>query len=204
VIKVAVEGDTDVPFVTQLCNASGFDEILAIIDANGKDEIDARIDGFAKAGHYSPHLIVRDLDQDAECAATWVAAHVGKSGGPFFSLRIAVRAVEAWFLADRDNAAASLRLRIELIPNFPEAEADPKLTLVNLARRSGSARVRSAIVPAVGMSRKTGPGYAGWLQSAAANWSFTRARSNSPSLERAHRALVALNQTWAKKFSATP
>lgn len=35
-ISVVVEGDTDIPIVTVLCEAAGFEVATPIIDANGK------------------------------------------------------------------------------------------------------------------------------------------------------------------------
>lgn len=195
-ITVAVEGDTDVPFVTRLCEASGFDVRTPLVAARGKHMLTPLIVGFARAGQGSPHLVVRDLDVDAPCAGAWIETNGPSSPGVYFALRLAVRAVEAWFLADRTTAAGALHVEERRIPLRPDDEDDPKRTIVNLARGSSKTSVRGAVVPAPGTSRKAGPGYEGWLLSASTRWSVDRAMANSMSLARAHRHLSALRRTW--------
>ena len=56
--------------------------------------------------------------------------------GPYFSLRLAVRAVEAWFLADVKAAAPALAVSERSLPAAPDEESDPKQTIVALARTS--------------------------------------------------------------------
>lgn len=197
-ITVAVEGDTDVPFVSRLCEAAGFEVRAPIIDARGKHALDERIAGFARAGKGSPHLLVRDLDQDARCAVEWLSRTLPKERGEFFSLRLAVRAVEAWFLADREHAADCLHVSQSKIPVRPDEEDDPKLTIVSLARQSPKPLLKKLIVPAPGATRKAAPAYAQWLMEAAQGWSFNRAKKNSDSLARAHRALVQLRAAWER------
>jgi hypothetical protein len=196
VITVAVEGDTDVPFVTRLCEESGFAVRAPLVSAGGKPSLDRMIPGLARAAHGSPHLVVRDLDQDAPCAAEWMKAHRPRDAGPYFCLRLAVRAVEAWFLADRAHAARSLHLTETRIPVRPDEEADPKRTIVELARRSSKPLLRRALVPEPGTSRKAGPGYASWLLEASLGWSFRRALVRSGSLARAHERLKKLREAW--------
>jgi hypothetical protein len=196
VITVAVEGDTDIPFVSRLCEASGFRLRTPLLNARGKQGLDRYIPGFALAARGSPHLIVRDLDWDAACAGAWLRQNLPSNSGPHFSLRLVVRAVEAWFLADRAHAARCLRVELVSMPLRPDEEEDPKLTVVNLARTSAKKQVRDAVVPRAGMSRKAGAGYEGWLLEAATGWSFQNAVTNSPSLARAHRALTALCRAW--------
>ena len=187
-ITVAVEGDTDVPFVTRLCQASGFEVNAPIISTNGKDGLLPYIGGFARAGEGSPHLVVRDLDQDARCAGTWIQEQALRPGD-YFSLRLAVRAVEAWFLADAKSAAKYLSVATRQIPSRPDEEQDPKLSIVAIARLSSKAAIRRAIVPPQNWSRKTGPGYSAWLLEAAQGWSVHDAVLRSPSLARAHARL---------------
>ena len=196
-ITVAVEGDTDVPFVTRLCEASGFAVRTPLVAAGGKHGLGPLIAGFARAANGAPHLVVRDLDGDAPCAGAWIETNAPSVRGTYFSLRLAVRAVEAWFLADRAVAAAALHVDERRIPRRPDEEVDPKLTIVNLARGSAKPWVRAAIVPAAGISRKAAAGYGGWLLSASARWSVERAMKNSASLARAHRRLTELHAAWA-------
>jgi len=104
--------------------------------------------------------------------------------------------VEAWFLADRETAAASLHIHERAIPRSPDSENDPKLTIVNLARGSTKPAIREALVPPRGFSRKAGPGYEAWLIRVSNRWSFKRAVKQSESLARAHRCLTTLREAW--------
>jgi hypothetical protein len=196
-ITVALEGDTDEPFVRALCEGSGFQVRSPLVGREGKGALPGFIKGFARAGFGAPHLVVRDLDQDAPCAPSWVARNRPQSAGEFFSLRVAVRAVEAWFLADRYCAARALGIRESLLPTSPDDEPDPKLTIVNLARKHAKPRLVRALVPEVGKVRKIGPGFSAWLLGAAEQWSLSRAVAYSPSLARAHQRLLDLKQRWA-------
>lgn len=198
-ITVVVEGDTDVPFVVGLCAAAGF-EVRPPLVSGGKAPLDAKLAGYAKAARGSPYLVVRDLDRDAVCAASWMEEHAPPGAGRYFALRLAVRAVEAWFLADREVAAMALSVKVDQIPLEPDAEPDPKLSVVGLARKSTKPKVREAIVPTPGGSRKAGKGYEGWLLEAATRWSYERAAPRSPSLARAHERLVELRALWEAKL----
>jgi hypothetical protein len=69
---------------------------------NGKRHLRERITGYNNAACFSPWIVLLDLDHDSGCAPPlrndWLGALA-----PFMCLRIAVRQVEAWLLADRDN-----------------------------------------------------------------------------------------------------
>jgi hypothetical protein len=196
VITVVVEGDTDIPFVDKLCAEVGLEVRLPVIDAAGKGGIDAKLAGYARAANGSPHLVLRDLDNDASCAASWLLANAPQNAGPYFCLRIAVREIEAWFLADAQNAAAKLHVASSAIPHDPDAEADPTATIVALARRSNKPRIKSGLVPAPGTARTVGPDYERWLIESAATWSVKRAIHRSDSLRRARKALARLKVSW--------
>lgn len=101
----------------------------------------------------SPWLVLRDLDR-AECAPSLLASIAGGDGG---IIRIAVRATEAWLLADREGAAAWLGMSVSKMPVDVERLDDPKRALINLARRSRSRTVRVDLVPRA--TARIGPGY---------------------------------------------
>ena len=195
-ITVVVEGDTDIPFVDKLCAEVGLDVRLPVIDAAGKGRIDANLAGYARASSGSPHFLLRDLDNDAPCAPSWLLANAPQNAGEYFCLRIAVREIEAWFLADKESAAAMLHVAKSAIPLDPDAEADPTATIVALARRSNKPRIKNGLVPAAGTVRTVGPDYERWLIASAATWSVRRAIHRSDSLRRARKALVRLKEAW--------
>ena len=120
-----VEGTTDRPFAERLLSYSGFSEI-SISSGGGKSEIDRELSKYAQMGFNSPVVALRDLDQDAACAPTWIEEHALGKVGQWFRLRIAVRSIEAWFLADRTHAAKQLAVDLSRIPLAPDGEDDPK------------------------------------------------------------------------------
>lgn len=79
-------------------------------------------------------------------------------------LRIPVRAIEAWLLADRERLAAFLGISVAIVSLNPELEADPKATLINLARRCRQTALREDIVPRPGSGAPVGPVYTGRIQ----------------------------------------
>jgi hypothetical protein len=114
-------------------------------------------------------------------------------------LRVAVRAVEAWLLADAERLATFLYIPRHRVPTLPDAEADPKATLVRLARRSRSRLIRRDMVPRMGSSARVGPGYAGRIvefvtATASRGWRPAVAAEHSDSLRRCLDALRGLSR----------
>ncbi|MCX7176256.1 MAG: hypothetical protein NT159_20490 [Proteobacteria bacterium] len=132
-----------------------------------------------------PHVVLTDLDRHVCPSALltdWKATRLPKS----MLLRIAVKEVEAWLLADREGIADFLKVPRVKVPANPETIADPKQALVNLARRSRSSRLAQEIVPAPGSSAPIGPMYNRHLSNfATTEWDVASARNNSVSLDRA-------------------
>jgi hypothetical protein len=110
--------------------------------------------------------------------------------------RVAVRAVEAWLLADRERIANCLSISQQLIPDQPDNLIYPKLDLVNLARRSKSRNVREDLVPREGSRRSVGPLYTARLVAFAADetagWRPDQAAACSESLRRCIHRLQSL------------
>ena len=113
-ITGAVEGDVDEAVVRCLIeHVQG--KTLAVYGRNGKSHLQRRLSGYNRAARFSPWIVLVDLDLDAECApplpellATRSIAHM--------CFRIAVRAIEAWLMADREHFARFLSVNIARIP----------------------------------------------------------------------------------------
>ena len=104
-------------------------------------------------------------------------------------LRIAVREVESWVLADRDGFHAFSGVAKSKIPADPDTLPDAKRTLINLMRGSRKRLFREAIVPASPTAR-IGPDYNGTLARMLAHyWQLDRAVPRSPSLASAFAAI---------------
>ncbi len=136
-------------------------------------------------------LILTDLDR-IDCAPTMLADWVGRTPLPEdFVLRIVVREIESWALADH----VAMRVLIGskgTLPPSPDTLPDPKRHLLGLAK-SASRSVRSDLLVDAGAIASQGIGYnarmIAWVQT---DWSPVRAASRSPSLERTRTRLREL------------
>jgi hypothetical protein len=103
--------------------------------------------------------------------------------------RIAVREVEAWLLADIKGLSKFFNVSASNFPNNPEAEEDPKSTIIKLAGKSRIRRIREDITP-IGRGASIGPNYTGCLgEFIMQNWSVENAIKKSKSLEKAYKKL---------------
>lgn len=201
-LVVVVEGDTDIPVVSALAASTGW-TVATWLDMAGKDRLDECVRDFNRAARSNPWFVLRDLDQDAECAPTFVKAS-GLRPSRFMVFRLAVRQVEAWLLADAAALASFLHVPERRLPRDPDAEEDPTRTLVQLARRSTRRSIHRGMVPRAGFSAQVGPEYEAMLIEFATNhWSLERACARSPSLARARRALRELAGRWAEHARGT-
>ena len=73
---------------------------------------------YVAIGHNQPVVIVRDLDHDAKCAAAFVSSM--RSVSQWFRLRLAVRAIEAWALADAQALSQFMKVDAKCVPNPSE------------------------------------------------------------------------------------
>jgi hypothetical protein len=123
------------------------------------------------------------------CPSGLIQRHLGASLHPNFVLRIAERMLESWFLADT-GLARFIGVSSTLLPRNPDAERHPKLTLVNLARRSKSRSIRNDLVPEKGSLGIVGRGYTPRMSEfIAEHWRPSDAQQRSESLRRALAAL---------------
>jgi len=113
--------------------------------------------------------------------------------------RIAVRAVEAWLIADAETLAAFLHVRRSFFPSNPDTLPNPKQSLVDLARRSSRSEIRKDMTPKVNSPGTTGPAYASrlieYVSDHANGWRPGEAALTSESLRRCRASLVALTAT---------
>lgn len=182
-LRAVVEGPSDEAIVRRLAGESHF-ALSAVYVKRGKDALDSKLRAYASAARFGPWLVLRDLDRDADCAPALASALL-PDRPPMLLLRIPVRSVEAWLLADRESMATYLAVPIGVVPTTPEDLAHPKRSLVNLARRSRRQAVLHDMVPAPGTSAQVGPGYtARLIQFTSDKWQPQRAAARSDSLAR--------------------
>jgi hypothetical protein len=198
-VNLLVEGDSDEVVARRLLDFVGL-PCGTVYGKEGKNFLLRRLPRYNQAARFAPWLVLVDLEQDAECAPPFVRDRL-PNPAPGMRFRVAVQAIEAWLLADAQNLAAFLRIPVSRIPPTPEAESDPKATLVNLARRSRRRAVREDMVPREGSHGRVGPGYTSriieFVSTADHRWRPEIAIEHSDSLRSCVEALQTL-RTWAQ------
>jgi hypothetical protein len=153
----------------------------------------------AAAAAGTPILLLTDLDQH-ECPSQLIVGWLNHQCHQNFLFRVAVREVESWVLADREGFAQFLGISAVLVPAAPDDVADPKQTLVNLARRSRRRMLKDSLVPRVGSTAAQGPDYNGCLGDfVRTRWNSNTARNRSPSLNRAWERVMSFEPVWSER-----
>ena len=196
-VYVAVEGRTDAPIAERMVRFVGL-EPGTVIEAGGKSKLDPRIPELNQSGANLNWLVLRDLDHDAPCPSELIRNLVSHIS-PRVSLRVPVRTVESWVLADAEGFAQEFSIDRGLLPDRPDDLDHPKSHLVDMCRRSRQPKIRQAMAPRPNSRRKVGPEYANRLTAfTRRTWNPERAARRSPSLGRALDALTRLvaNGVW--------
>lgn len=190
-ISIATEGLDDEAVARKICSVLSI-SVYSCYPAGGKSKLDLKIKGYNNAAAISPWLVLRDLDSDASCPAE-LCKQLLSHRSPELLLRIPVKAIESWLLADSTRVASFLKISPSLVPADPEALSNPKQEMVNLARRSRSKAIRASMVPPEGFSVTIGPEYTPQLITfIRQHWDPFQAAKRSESLRRCLDALRKL------------
>jgi len=158
-------------------------------ELSGYGYLRANVQAFNNAAAETPHLLLTDLDV-AACAPKLIQEWMGGAAHPNFIIRVAIREVEAWLLADANNMAHFLTLSPGDIPANVESVAQAKEEVVRLARLSPNAEIQNNLVPRPGSTATTGRLFnrslIGYVRDL---WDIDAAAANADSLARALRAL---------------
>lgn len=160
----------------------------------GSGYLEKNIRGFNKAAQGTHYLALVDfMDTRLSCPAEVITRWLPNRSS-YMLLRVVVRELESWILADRANMAKFLRIDIAKVPMHPEEIQNPKQTLINLARGSRSKRVRSALVPDKQSTAQVGKLYTSEAVRFIENhWDVENARRLAPSLDRCLRQLESIS-----------
>ena len=112
----------------------------------GSGYIQTKVNAFNNAAANKNILILTDLDQQ-DCAPTFINNLLVRHKEDKLFLRIAVREVESWLLADRENFAKYISISPTIINSNPDELDDPKEHLFTLSRRSKKRIIREGIPP---------------------------------------------------------
>lgn len=139
-------------------------------------------------------IVLVDLDRLA-CAPTllreWLSLEEGSAivlPDPLI-IRVAVREIESWVMADRFNLAAYLSISIDNFPLAPDDLPDPKQHFLSVIRRKGTKAWHKEMLPQ-GRTASIGPAYNERLcDFIVKHWNPMQAAKHSPSLGKTIAAL---------------
>ena len=131
-------------------------------------------------------LLLTDLDT-SPCPPNLLKDWLGGTVKPKnLLLRVAVREVEAWVLADRSRFADWLGIAETEVPVDPESCPDPKADLLNLAAKSKKRNLKEGLLPKKGAPTPVGLEYNDLLcDFVETKWRLDEALKTAPSLARA-------------------
>lgn len=187
-VTLAVEGATDEIVLKRLM------EFLSlpygrVYGMRGKNDLLQNLARYNNAARFTPWLVLIDLNASEECAPLYIDRLL-PSPAPNMLLRIAVRELESWLLADREQIASFLGIPVQRVVVNPDNLDNPKSELVALARRSRFSRVKQDIIPRPDSGAAVGPGYLSRMtEFANQHWRPDVAMHNSDSLRRCVEAL---------------
>jgi hypothetical protein len=200
--EAAVEGDLDEAVLRRSALHLGM-ELGNVYGRQGKSNLESSVGGYNKAAEHWPWTVLVDLDESHACPGELRSDWLPEEA-PFMCLRVAVRQVESWLLADIGNTASLLGVKRSFFPADPDGEQDAKRTLVELAAKSSRENIREALLPPPGAKRKVGPLYNATLRAFVADrWNPDEAASRSESFCRCLGALEALRAKWTATQEAS-
>lgn len=182
-VNLAVEDELSEAVARKLVGASsGRLTVAHTYRRGGYGYLKSKIQAFNNASRFTPFFVLTDLDA-GECAPELVARWLGGvERRESLLLRVAVREVEAWLLADRKGFGKFLGLSPDALPERTDAIRDPKRELLALVASSKKRDIKEDILPPMG--RKIGPGYNSRLTYFVFNmWNPAEAKRHNSSLD---------------------
>ncbi len=154
---------------------------------SGCGSIFARLDKYNEISKNvnSPVIVFIDLD-NTPCAPRLLADHPIHNMQPpnKFQIRVAVREVESWLLADKQGMETYFGIPQNAITHDPEALPNPKQALLNLIKEKARAEFKREMLPKgkAKIGSKYNKHLTDFINTA---WDSTRACANADSLDRA-------------------
>ena len=170
----------------RLLKEAGYDlEPSPMLRRNGFGYLRSKMDSWCEMAARKPVILLTDLDMAACPIAlrdNWIGARKAPEN---LVLRIVVREIESWVLADHDALRTLIGNR-GVLPPDPDALADPKQYFLRLIAKQAPRRIREDLVAEKGAIASQGIGYNAhlgeWVRT---TWSPARAALRSQSLHRA-------------------
>lgn len=184
-VLYAVEGGTDALVAEKLILHVGR-RPRQVSASGGAGTIDVKLKRWALPTNWAPMLVLRDWDlvDGVSCPPALVDKVAGIRRPSSLAVRIVVRSMESWLMAD--TTAARKFFQTSRLPRDPETVDRPKLALVAACRDSGLRRIRDGMVPRLGSGGAVGADFVSLVSEFARDhWDPARAQENAPSLRRA-------------------
>jgi len=168
-----------------------------LLRKDGFGYLKSKMSNWCQLAERQPVVLITDLDK-ISCPSAMLDIWYGKLPRPDnLVLRIAVREIESWLLADH-QAMRKLIGEKGKLPIEPDSLPDPKQELIKLSQLA-KRDVRSDLVKEEGAIASQGIGYNARLtELVATNWNPERASQLSPSLEKARFRLLELGNRLEK------
>jgi len=183
-VSGAVEGPSDEPVLRRIVEDRGA-LVHRVQVQHGKANLRRALPGYNAAAQWSAWLVLVDLDQESACPATLVGQWL-PAPSQYMRLRVVVRQIESWLLADADRFARFFAVKRSAVPASPDALADAKTALLGLVGTSKRLAICKDMLPRPGSGRRVGPAYTSRLIEFASNptkgWRIDVAAVRSPSL----------------------
>lgn len=157
----------------------------AVVGFKGNAYLQSKVRDLNRTAASIPVLVLTDLDNNYPCATALIDDWLGQLPRRLI-LRVAVQEVESWLMADRERFCSLIGIPRHRLPEDVDSITDPKLTIVNLARRSRQRGIIHDFVPSGGSTASVGPGFSSRLIAfASTEWRPVHAAAHSQSLRRA-------------------
>lgn len=192
----AVEGIVDEAVLKRIAEDLGA-VISTVHGKQGKSYLYQKRNAFNMAANFFDWIMVVDLNHSADCAPL-LCSQCLPSLSPKMLFRVAVREIESWLMADREQIAKFLGVPLNKVPDNPELIENPKIEMVNLARLSSRRSIQLDMVPRKESKRSIGAAYSSRLiEFASRYWRPKVASKISNSLK----SCIARIEAVAKKSS---
>jgi len=162
----------------------------------GNSYIKKNIKGFNAASKGSAYFVLTDLDNHI-CAPALIQEWLNVPKNNNLILRVAIREVESWILADIEGFSTFTGISTANFPENPDEISDPKAELLKIIKKSRFRSIKEDILPKNNYA-KIGPNYNGRLgEFVYKHWNSTRAAGRSASLARTVKALTAFELQYS-------
>lgn len=162
------------------------------INKSGYGYIKKNLIAFNEASESEPFIVLIDADNRL-CPPKTIAAWLNnKQQHKNLTVRIAIREVESWLLADKTGIGEFLSADVSNVPEDTDTIDDPKKHIANLALSSSRKEIREDVSPVIN-GGEVGPFYTAAMSNFAKTlWNIKDATKRSNSLQRAVKAFNQL------------